>query len=39
MIRVLDLTRFRGHPIVGERRVRDAEESSAVCAGVPGADH
>ena len=36
----LDLTRFRGHPIVGaERRVRDAEESPAVPAGVSGAHH
>ncbi len=35
----LDLTRFGGHPMVGaERSVHDAEESSAVSAGVPAAD-
>ena len=43
MIRALgnavDLTRFGGHPMVGaERSVHDAEESSAVSAGVPAAD-
>jgi hypothetical protein len=32
----LELTQFRGHPIVGaERSVHDAEEPSAVLAGVP----
>ena len=37
---ILDLTRFRGHPIVGaERRVHDAEESSAVPTGISGAHH
>lgn len=36
----VDLTRFRGHPIVGaERRVHDAEESSAVPTGISGAHH
>jgi SAM-dependent methyltransferase len=36
---MLELTRFRGHPIVGaERKVHDAEEPSAVPAGVPAAD-
>jgi hypothetical protein len=35
----VELTRFRGHPIVGaERSVHDAEEPSAVPAGVPAAD-
>jgi hypothetical protein len=34
----LELTRFRGHRIVGEEGVHDAEESSAVPAGVPAAD-
>src|SRR3989442_13105436 len=35
----LELTRFRGHPIVGaEGSVHDAEEPSAVPAGVPAAD-
>lgn len=35
----LELTRFRGHPIVGaERSVHDAEESPAVSAGLPTAD-
>jgi hypothetical protein len=35
----VELTRFRGHPIVGaERKVHDAEEPSAVRAGVPAAD-
>lgn len=34
-----ELTRFRGHPMVGaERSVHDAEESSAVSPGVPAAD-
>jgi hypothetical protein len=37
--RAVELTRFRGHPIVGaERKVHDAEEPSAVFAGVPAAD-
>src|SRR2546426_5240414 len=36
----LELTRFGGHPMVGaERSVHDAEEPSAVRAGVPGAAH
>jgi hypothetical protein len=36
---LVELTRFRGHPIVGaERKVHDAEEPSAVFAGVPAAD-
>jgi putative transposase len=36
----VELTRFRGHPIVGaERSIHDAEESSAVHAGVPAAAH
>src|SRR5436309_1393387 len=36
---LLELTRFRGHPIVGaERKVHDAEEPPAVRAGVPAAD-
>src|SRR5438552_11911039 len=35
----LELTRFRGHPMVGaERSIHDAEEPSAVRAGVPAAD-
>src|SRR5712692_3113311 len=35
----VELTRFRGHPMVGaERSVHDAEEPSAVRAGVPAAD-
>jgi hypothetical protein len=35
----VELTRFRGHPIVGaERKVHDAEEPSAISAGVPAAD-
>jgi len=37
---VLELTRFRGHPMVGaERSVHDAEKPSAVLARVPAADH
>lgn len=40
VVGMVDLTRFRGHPIVGaERRVHDAEESSAVPTGISGADH
>jgi undecaprenyl-diphosphatase len=36
---VLELPRFRGHPIIGaERSGHDAEEPSAVPAGVPAAD-
>jgi hypothetical protein len=36
----VELTRFRGHPMVGaERSVHDAEDSSALPTGVPGADH
>ena len=36
----MELTRFRGHPIVGaERKVHDAEEPSAVPGGVPTAHH
>ena len=35
----LELTRFRGHPMVGaERKVHDAEEPSGVLARVPTAD-
>src|SRR5882672_6992217 len=35
----MELTRFRGHPIVGaERNVHDAEEPSAVPSGIPPAD-
>jgi transposase-like protein len=37
---LVELTRFRGHPMVwGERTVHDAEEPSAVPPGVPAADH
>ena len=36
----LELTRFRGHPMVGaERTVHDAEEPPAVPAGVPATHH
>ena len=36
----VELTRFRGHPMVGvERSLHDAEESSAVPDGVPAAHH
>src|SRR6266849_563418 len=39
VLMLLELTRFRGHPMVGaERSVHDAEEPSAVRAGVPAAD-
>ncbi len=35
---VMELTRFRGHPMVGaERSVHDAEEPSTVPARVSGA--
>src|SRR6266545_1447189 len=36
----MELTRFRGHPMVGvERSIHDAQEPSAVPTGVPTAHH